>query len=86
MDTIRVLRLIEYVGPRDWVENTLKKSIQGTLWCSEPSIPSSNRPLKMIRTATLGTIPEILDEGEVLNIVEYLGKKRGQGFGEVDCA
>jgi len=30
MDTVRVLRIIEYVGDRDWVENTLEKSINGT--------------------------------------------------------
>lgn len=29
-DRIRVLRLLEYEGPRDWVEATLARSIQGT--------------------------------------------------------
>lgn len=31
MDRVRALRIIEYVGDRDWVEATIKRSIRGTL-------------------------------------------------------
>lgn len=51
MDTIRVLRIIEYIGPRDLVEEQIKRSIHGTKnWGNGITI----------NVATLGTFPEIL--------------------------
>lgn len=48
---VRVLRIIEYVGPREWVEETVINSINGT------KIVNINC---MIRAATIGSYPEIL--------------------------
>lgn len=53
-DTVRVLRLLEYVGPREWVEHTLKNSIHGT-----KEIPSKLGPA-VIRAVTLNEFPEIV--------------------------
>ena len=51
MDVIRVLRVIEYVGPRDEVEEQVRHSIQG-----ERRIRNIR-----IRAGTIGDYPEILD-------------------------
>lgn len=50
-DRVRVLRVIEYVGPRSWVENIVTRSIHGTKECGRD---------RFIHAATLGTYPEIL--------------------------
>lgn len=52
-DIVRVLRVIEYVGPRSKVEVQIANSIHGT-----------KRPGNgvTIRAATLGTYPEVLDQ------------------------
>ena len=52
-EIIRVLRIVEYTGPREWVEKTLKTSLP-----KEHSFGKSC----IIRTATIGTFPEILTE------------------------
>lgn len=56
MDIIRVLRIIEYSGPREEIEKIIEKSIQGTktlraIGYLDPVI---------IRVATIGGYPEIL--------------------------
>lgn len=61
MDIIRVLRVIEYVGPRDGVELQIEKSIQGTKTISSAG---PTKGIIAIRTATIGTYPEILEQGE----------------------
>jgi hypothetical protein len=48
-DTVRVLRVLEYVGPRSWVERTLGQSITGTFYCGSEA---------RIRAATVGD-PEV---------------------------
>lgn len=53
MDIVRVFRLIEYYGPRKWIEDTISKSIQG-----EKLIYNGYR----IRATTLGTYPEIMEQ------------------------
>lgn len=50
-DQVRVLRLIEYVGPREWVESTLERSVKGTRHVGKGTI----------RAVTLGDYPEILE-------------------------
>jgi hypothetical protein len=55
-DTVRVLRIIEYTGPRDWVERQIELSITGT-----KKIESSKDQVCIIRVATIGTYPEILE-------------------------
>lgn len=53
-DVIRVLRIIEYVGPRAWVEKTINKSIHATkIFHIDPSCK--------ISAATIGTFPELLE-------------------------
>lgn len=46
---IRVLRVIEYVGDRQWVEDTVAKSIHGTKQIT---------PTRSIRASTIGTYPD----------------------------
>ena len=54
MDIVRVLRIIEYVGPRDQVEHQILKSLHG-----EKTFGPSGKEIT-IRVTTLGTFPEIL--------------------------
>jgi hypothetical protein len=49
-DTVRVLRVVEFVGPRDQVEAQVTRSIHGT---------REYRDVK-ISAATIGAYPEIL--------------------------
>jgi len=52
-DTVRVLRVLEYVGPRSWVETTMSRNaVKGTHLVS---------PGCWIREATIGDFPEILE-------------------------
>lgn len=51
-DIVRVLRVIEYVGKREWVEHTVALSIQG-----EKDFGDGN----FIRAGTIGMYPEILE-------------------------
>ena len=53
METVRVLRVIEYVGTREWVENTVNKSIHG-----EKDLGGGN----IIRGSTVGNYPEVIRE------------------------
>ena len=55
MDTVRVLRIIEYVGPRDEIEKHLEHVVQGT----KTFRPTAGQIT--IRAATIGTFPEILE-------------------------
>ena len=55
MDRVRVIRIVEYDGDRDWVEKTVAKSIQGT------KVIEGTRNMT-IRAVTLGTYPEIMKE------------------------
>ena len=52
-DYVRVLRVVEYIGPREWVETTVAGSIHGTRWLGTS---------KCIRAATIGSYPELLDQ------------------------
>lgn len=56
MDTVRVLRIVEYIGPREWVENTVARSIHGTKIMANGA---------RISAATIGAYPEILKQEEV---------------------
>lgn len=50
-EIVRVLRVVEYVGPRVWVESTVARSVQGT------RVIDGN---KEIRAASIGTYPDVL--------------------------
>lgn len=56
-DTVRVLRVLEYVGPRDAVEEMLSRSIQGQQRFWNDTV--------IVKAATLGTFPEILQPARV---------------------
>jgi hypothetical protein len=49
-DTVRVLRIVEYTGPRDWVERTVAGSVHGTKVVGHGKISA----------VTIGAFPEIL--------------------------
>lgn len=53
-DIVRVLRIVEYTGPRSEVENAVSKSVHGERVCSRGLV---------IKAATIGTYPEILVAG-----------------------
>ena len=54
-EIVRVLRILEYIGPRAWVEETVRRSIHG-----ERVMPNGGR----IRAVTLGLYPDILNEAK----------------------
>ena len=60
-DLVRVIRIIEYVGPREWVEKTVAKSIHGI-----KTLDNGAR----ITAMTLGEFPESVTE--VANTQCYL--------------
>jgi hypothetical protein len=53
MDRVRVLRVIEYVGDRSWVEQEVARSIHGT------KVIDGKYGKGEIRAATIGVYPEI---------------------------
>lgn len=57
MDRVRVLRIVEYEGPREWVERTVSQSLHGTCLIGT----RSDGPC-IIRGATVNEFP-ILIEG-----------------------
>lgn len=77
MDRIRVLRIIEYVGPRDAVEEQIKRSLHGTR--------AGGRSLSGfghcdITAMTLGLVPEVLGTiapGEPLPLDTNIGERNG---------
>ena len=67
-DKIRVLRIIEYIGDREAVENQVTLSLHG-----EKRITTTNRGVIIIKAATIGTYPEILEsESKEVQIEELL--------------
>lgn len=58
-DIVRVLRVVEYVGPRSRVEDVVSRSIHGEKDAGEGLV---------IRAATVGLYPEII-EREVKEVV-----------------
>lgn len=74
MDRVRVLRIIEYTGPRGWVEYTVKTAIQGEKYISDGCC---------IRGTTLGTFPEILDGANPEILDEGPGQDKQEGPSKV---
>ena len=58
-DIVRVLRVVEYVGPRAWVEDIVARSIHGTKKCGSSFLRQD------INAATIGAYPDILIESGV---------------------
>lgn len=50
-DIVRVLRIVEIVGPRSWVEKTVANSVHGTRHCGRGC---------EIRAVTIGAYPDAL--------------------------
>ncbi len=65
MDRVRVIRVLEYVGPRDWVEQTLSKNVM-------KGSRTFNNGTCHIREAFLGDFPEIVEEEEKTRPAEHL--------------
>ena len=63
-EIVRVLRIIEYVGPRAQVEATVARSIHGTLHVGTSGRRAEDLGTGMrITAATLGEYPEVLERG-----------------------
>jgi hypothetical protein len=56
-DIVRVLRIVEYIGPRDLVEDQVAKSIHGSRQCGP------NGAIR-ITAVTLGEFAEIMKQSE----------------------
>ncbi len=63
-DIVRVIRIVEYVGPRQWVESTVERAIHGT------KVLGRNQRISAV---TLGAFPEIM--APAYNVVEDLNLK-----------
>lgn len=63
MDTIRILRILEYIGPRDAVEEQVRNSIHGERKGTRSLLSNG---YCTIRATTLGSFPEILELPERL--------------------
>lgn len=66
-DIIRVLRIVEYVGPRSCVESEVSKSIHGTRQFAHPD-KDGNRKLMRITAVTVGEFAEIISD----QVVKFL--------------
>lgn len=64
-DIVRVLRILEYIGPRDRVEDLLDRSIRGTR-----RYGAMSSDVVQIRAATIGTYPEIMTQAELADCEE----------------
>lgn len=66
-DTIRVLRVLEYVGPRSVIEQHLKGVVHGERQIGASTLAGSHDPSgkAVVRAATLGLVPDILEVGKV---------------------
>jgi len=60
MDTIRVLRVLEYVGPRDVIERHLRDCIQGHRTFVGPDDSRME-----VRAATIGLTADIIEMGKI---------------------
>jgi len=58
VEIVRVLRIVEYIGEREWVESTVTRSIHGTHIVGGPC--GCNR----ICAATITEYPEILNQAK----------------------
>lgn len=73
-DIVRVLRVYEFIGPRDLVEQQVSRSLKGT-----KILPNG----MAIRSATVGDYPEILaDMSNPMSIAETVQKHKDPVSGE----
>jgi len=70
-DIVRVLRVLEYVGPRKLVEEQIELSITGTryfgnhAWAGPELVQAQKVKGVCIRAVTLGSFPEILNAADL---------------------
>lgn len=65
-DKVRVLRILEYVGDREWIEKTMSRSgvpLNG-IW--KPNDIESEEKGRCIKSAIIDQFPEILEKNEEL--------------------
>lgn len=62
-EIVRVLRILEYTGPRGAVEKQVRQSIHGEKKCLVNVSPGASHWV-MIRAATIGEFPEVLMRDE----------------------
>lgn len=67
MDTIRILRVIEYVGPRDAVEEQVRLSLHGE---REGTLSKATGERCRIRAATVGLVADILQPATAAPVTE----------------
>ena len=73
MDRVRVIRVLEYEGPRDWVETCLAvRGVKGTKDCGEGRI---------IREAIVGDFPVVVEQVEERRNLTAQEMKFMQRFG-----
>lgn len=60
-EKVRVLRILEYVGDREWVEETLKGSLIPTDGIKVFGKDNQN----VIKSCTIDKFPEILDKSQI---------------------
>lgn len=61
MDIVRIVRVMEYVGPRAWVEQTLNRGAVPANGVHSFDIPNGHCE---IRSATLGQFPEVMAQAK----------------------
>lgn len=71
MDIVRVLRVLEYVGPRDVIEEHLKKCLHGTKVCN-----TQTKDRFEIRVATVGLTPDIIEMGKLETMLPPVTAKK----------
>lgn len=72
MDDVRILRIVEYSGPRDAVEEQIKKSLHGE---REGAMSKVTGIRCLIRATTLGEFPDLMDlEPRKLPCVNHPGR------------
>lgn len=76
MDTVRVLRIIEYVGDRDVVEDQINQSLHGSNILRKGKLT--------INVATIGEFPEILSHSHQEPIEPLYNKAHLTGSEEGD--
>lgn len=69
-DIVRVLRLVEYEGPRSLVEKQIENSITGTKWGHGNSAIGRVR----ITAVTLDQFPQVLEEARRIPVPEDLAR------------
>jgi hypothetical protein len=67
-DRIRVLRLVEYEGPRGLVEKQVRLSLHGT----RAGLRDSGNEVRITAT-TLGIYPEVIEEARAIRVPERPG-------------